>query len=110
MSKLAPVALLSMLITACASPVEVPPGDLRVIVRFATSTDPTDPALLERMSRAVGSEVRLSAQISDIEAAYWIRCTVSDPYCDDRMLRLGRAGGIEGIQPDRFKYPTEPAR
>ncbi|MCB1890461.1 MAG: hypothetical protein KDH20_22845 [Rhodocyclaceae bacterium] len=102
--------LLAALVTACASPVEVPPGDLRVIVRFGSSTDPADPALLARMSQAVGSPVQLSSQISDRESAYWIRCTVSDPYCDDRMLRLFHAGDIIGIDPDRFRYPTEPTR
>ncbi len=102
--------VLSALAAACATPVEVAPGDLRVIVRFGSSTDPANPALLERMSRAVGSEVRLSSQISDEAAAYWISCTVDDPYCDDRMLRLGHAADIIGIQPDRFRYPTEPTR
>lgn len=106
-----PVLLvLCALLAACAAQVERPPGDLRVVVRFATSTDPADPALVERMTRSVGSDVRLSTQISDTEAAYWIKCTVRDPDCNDRMARLSSLPGVDGVAPDRFRYPTEPTR
>ena len=100
----------ALLLSACASPVVQPPGDLRVIVRFGQSTDPVDPALLGRLSAAARSDVRPSAGITDTESAYWLRCIPSDPFCEEIMLRLLAVPPVDEIIPDRYRYPSEPTR
>jgi len=95
---------------ACATKVAQPPGKLRVMVTFDRSTDPADPEFIRRLSAAAGTEVRLSSRITDTEAAYWISCTVRDPVCDDSMQRIMTVSGVGGLRPDRFRYPSDPAR
>jgi len=102
--------LSAVLLAACASKVAQPPGKLRVWIAFEGSTDPADPALIHRLSAAAGTEMRLAARITDTEAAYWISCTVRDPFCDDSMSRILTVPGVRGTTPDRFRYPSDPAR
>ena len=97
-------------LAACATSVEVPPGALRAIVRFSASVDPGDSAFLARLSTLTGTSVRLSSLVSDREAAYWLRCTVRDPNCHNILGRLSSDPLIDGVQPDRYRYPTEPPR
>ena len=102
--------LAAALTGACATTAEGPPGELRVIVQFSRSVTPSDPELLKRLERATNTSVRLSSMISDTEAAYWLRCTVRDPTCDALMGRLMEEPRVMNVQPDRFRYPSDPPR
>lgn len=103
--------LAALLAAACAGAgVERVPGELRVIVQFSRSVAPGDPALLREMRIATGAEIILSSMMTDTEAAYWIKCDLSDPSCDVKMARLMLVPGIAYVQPDRYRYPSEPSR
>ena len=95
-------------LAACASTVESPPGELRAIVQFARSLATGDAAMLERLAVVTGTSVRLSSMVSDREAAYWLRCTVRDPNCHNMMGRLMSDPLVTDVQPDRYRYPTDP--
>lgn len=94
----------------CASAAVSPPGELRVIVQFKRSVSPVDPDILRRLSVVSGTSVRVSAAVSDTEAAYWLNCTPKDPLCHDAMGRLVIEPIVGNVQPDRYRYPTDPPR
>lgn len=109
-----PAVLLALLIAGllagCASATVTPPGELRVIVRFGRSVSAADPEWLNRLSALTGTSVRLSSMVSDTEAAYWLKCAAKDPNCNEAMGRMMTVPGVIGLQPDRYRYPTDPPR
>lgn len=105
-----PTALSIGVLGGCAVAAVAPPGELRILVQFARSVDPSDPALLQRLTAAAGTSVSLSSLVSDTEAAYWLKCTARDANCFAIMGRLSLEPLIISLQPDRYRYPADPPR
>lgn len=107
-----PTLVLSAVLIAagCATDIEYPPGELRVILQFSRSVDPRDPKLLGQLEAYAGTSVRLSALVSDKEAAFWLKCKVRDPECREILGRLATVPVVVGLQPDRYRLPSDPTR